>query len=178
MSGGSFSLHYLALQDRIVLTVGGEREGYGEVPPVALTRRMVKLLGVRLREFIEARTALPDNAPGEDSQSVFQFFHHAALESDTPRLASSHASEKLQQLDDSAQLATKVDLQFADRAIGLQFYAHSTYLVGLTLQWTKLHQFVYSLAEMARQADWDVDAVFAWCGAAPPAWNIGQARCM
>jgi len=160
MSG--FSFHYLPEEDRLALTFSKEDEA---VPPVLLTRRLVKMLGGYLRRYVEKYTSLPESVTAGDKDDVFQFMHMSQLEENPPSWDKGKRKEKAQDLK-SAKLVTRINIQYAEQSVQLRFYKQKTHLVSLTLGWREIHSFLYSLAEISRKADWGLEGTFEWCGRA------------
>jgi hypothetical protein len=171
MSG--FSFHYLPEEDRFALTFSKEGE---VVPAVLLTRKLVKLLGNYLRHYIEKNTSLPESVTTEDKDDIFQFMHMSQLEGNPPTWNSGQKKpDKAKDLG-AAKLVTEIDIQHTERAVKLKFSKQKTHLVSLTLGWKEIHSFLYSLAEMSRQAGWNLEAVFEWSGQALARQEMGQQR--
>ena len=170
MSG--FSFHYLPEEDRLALTFSKEDE---TVPAVLLTRRLIKMLGNYLRRYVEKHTALPESVTAEDKDDIFQFMHMSQLESNPPTLNSGQKKQpdKAKELS-SAKLVTKIDIQYTEGSVKLKLFKQHNHLVSLTLGWKEIHSFLYSLAEMSRKADWDLETVFEWSGQALAHQDIGQ----
>ena len=164
MSAISFSLHLLAEEDRLALSFSKD----GENPPgILLTRRLVKLLGNYLRHYIEKNTSLPESVTTEDMDDIFQFMHMSQLEATPPTWNSEQKKQpnKARELT-KAKLVTKIDIQYTERSVKLKFFKQKTHLVSLTLGWKEIHSFLYSLAEMSRKAEWNLEGVFEWSGKA------------
>jgi hypothetical protein len=170
MSGTSFSFHLLPKEDRIALSFTKEDES---LPAVLLTRRLVKILGNYLRRYIEKNTSLPESVSTEDKDDIFQFMHMSQLEDNPPSWDSGKRKEKAQDLK-SAKLVTRINIQYAEQSVQLRFYKQKTHLVSLTLGWREVHSFLYSLAEMSRKADWNLETVFEWSGQALAMQEMGQ----
>ncbi|MFO7801623.1 MAG: hypothetical protein R6V55_04955 [Desulfovermiculus sp.] len=160
MSG--FSFQYLPEADRLALTFSGDEA----VPTVLLTRRLVKMLGGYLRRYVEKHTSLPESVSFEDKDDVFQFMHMSQLEDNTPSWDSGKKKQEKKQELAGAKLATKIDAQYTEEKIQLKFFQRKTHLVSLTLGWKEIHSFLYSLAEISRKADWNLEGTFEWCGQA------------
>ena len=160
MSG--FSFQYLPEADRLALTFSGDEA----VPAVLLTRRLVKMLGGYLRRYVEKHTALPESVSAGDKDDVFQFMHMSQLEENPPSWEGKQKRKEKSKELQSAKLATKIDAQFTEDKVVLKFFRRKDHLVSLTLGWKEIHSFLYSLAEISRKADWNLEGVFEWCGQA------------
>ncbi|MGM0760012.1 MAG: hypothetical protein ACQEUB_09925 [Thermodesulfobacteriota bacterium] len=160
MSG--FSFHFLPEEDRLALTFSKEDEA---VPAVLLTRRLVKMLGAYLRQYVEKHTSLPESVSFEDKDDVFQFMHMSQLEENPQNWDGKQKREKKQELA-GAKLATKINVQYTEKKVVLKFFRHKDHLVSLSLGWKEIHSFLYSLAEISRKADWGLEGTFEWCGRA------------
>ena len=160
----SYSFHYLPEADRLALNF---TQSEGTPPaPVQLTRRLVKLLGNYLRRYIEKNTSLPDAVTIENKDDIFQFMHLSELEGNPPTW-DSKAQKKVNAQDlASALLITRIDIQYGDKAVKLVFSQQKKQLVTMALSWNSIHSFFYSLAEMSKKADWNLDGVFEWSGRA------------
>lgn len=165
MSQTSFSFQLLPEEDRIALSFT-KSEGK-KLPAILLTRKLVKLLGNYLRHYIEKNTSLPESVSTEDKDDIFQFMHMSQLESNPPtwNAGQKKQPDKAMELS-SAKLVTKIDIQYTERSVQLKFFKHKIHLVSLTLGWKEIHSFLYSLAEMSRKADWNLEGVFEWSGQA------------
>lgn len=172
MSGTGFSFHYLSEEDRFALTFSKEDE---TVPAVLLTRRLIKMLGGYLRRYVEKYTSLPESVTAEDKDDIFQFMHMSQLESNPPTVnpGQKKQPDKAKELS-SAKLVTQIDIQYTERSVKLKFFKQKTHLVSLTLGWKEIHSFLYSLAEMSRKADWNLETVFEWSGQALAQQDRGQ----
>ena len=168
MSG--FSFHFLPEEDRLALTFSKEDEA---VPAVLLTRRLVKMLGGYLRRYVEKHTSLPESVTAGDKDDIFQFMHMGQLEENPPSWDKGYKGKKKQELA-GAKLATKIDVQYTEDKVVLKFFRQKDHLVSLTLGWREIHSFLYSLAEMSRKADWNLETVFEWSGQALAHQDIGQ----
>ena len=174
MSDTSFSFHFLPEEDRIALTFSRDE---GEVPaPVLLTRRLVKLLGNYLRHYVEKNTNLPDTVCTENKEDIYQFMHHSELETNYPQWDSGNKKQEKAKELKSARLASKVDINHTAEAVSLMFYKQDTHLVSLTLGWKQIHSFLYSLAEMSRKAEWNLENIFEWSGKPLDIQNLGQSQ--
>jgi hypothetical protein len=156
-----FSFHFLTEEDRLALTFSGQEK----IPAVLLTRRLVKMLGGYLRSYVEKYTSLPETVTTEDKDDMFQFMHMNQLEENPPSWDSKgqKRKEKAKELQ-SAQLGTKIDIQYTEQKIRLKIFNQNKHLVSLTLGWREIHSFLYSLAEMSRKADWNLEGTFEWSG--------------
>ena len=174
MSETSFSFHFLPEEDRIALTFTMNEDE--KLPAVLLTRKLVKLLGNYLRHYIEKNTSLPESVTTEDKDDIFQFMHMSQLEENPPTWNAGQKNQPVKAKKDlsSAKPVTKIDIQYTERAVKLKFFKQKTHLVSLTLGWKEIHSFLYSLAEMSRQADWNLEAVFEWSGQALSQQEMGQ----
>jgi hypothetical protein len=160
MSG--FSFHFLPEEDRLALTFSGDEA----VPAVLLTRRLVKMFGGYLRRYVEKHTVLPESVSAGDKEDIFQFMHMSQLEENPPSWdGKQKRTEKAKELQ-SAKLATKIDIQYIDKSVRLNFFRNKDHLVTLTLGWKEIHSLLYSLAEISRKADWNLEGTFEWCGRA------------
>ena len=172
MSEISFSFHYIPEEDRIALTFSKDQ---GEVPsPVLLTRRLVKLLGNYLRHYIEKNTTLPDTVCTDNMEDIYQFMHHSELEKEYPQWDSGRKKKK--QEFKAARLASKVDIKYTTETVKLMFYRQKSHLVTLTLGWKQVHSFLYSMAEMSRQAEWNLENIFEWSGKPLDMQKMGQSQ--
>lgn len=173
MSQTNFSFHLLPEEDRIALSFT-KSEGE-KLPAILLTRKLVKMLDNYLRHYIEKNTSLPESVSTEDKDDIFQFMHMSQLEGNPPTWNSGQKRQpdKAKELS-SAKLVTRIDIQYTERSVQLKFYKQKTHLVSLTLGWKEIHNFLYSLAEMSRQADWNLEAVFEWSGQALALQDMGQ----
>ncbi len=160
-----FSFHFIPEEDRIAITFKEK-----DIVPVLLTRRLVKLLGNYLRQYVEKHTALPETVSTEDKDDIFQFMHYSELESNPPKWDNKKQKQNLK----SAKLVTKVDIKYTDETVQLMFYQGDKHLVSMTLGWKEIHTFLYSLAELSRKADWGLEAVFEWSGQAFALQEMGQ----
>jgi hypothetical protein len=162
MADMSFSFQYLPDEDRIGLFFN---KHHGEAPaPILLTRRLVMLLAGYLRRFIEKNTSLPETVCSQDIHEVLQFIHQSELKASPPKWESGRSQKKRMHVLRSAKLATQVDIQQRGEKLRLLFYRHRSHLVSLTLGWKEVHSFLYSMAEMAKKADWGLEEVFEWSG--------------
>ena len=158
----SFSFHFLSEADRLALSFSGDEA----VPTVLLTRRLVKMLGGYLRRYVEKHTDLPESVSAGDKDDIFQFMHMSQLEENPPSWdGKPKRKEKAKELQ-TAKLATKIDIQYIEKSARLKFFRQKDHLVSLTLGWKEIHSFLYSLAEISRKADWNLEGTFEWCGRA------------
>ena len=173
MSGTSFSFHFLPEEDRLALTFTMHEDE--KLPAVLLTRKLIKLLGNYLRHYIEKNTSLPESVTTEDKDDIFQFMHMSQLEENPPTWNAGQKKQPVKAKDmSSAKLVTNIDIQHTERSVKLKFFKQKTHLVSLTLGWKEIHSFLYSLAEMSRQADWNLEAVFEWSGQVLAQQEMGQ----
>lgn len=166
MTETNFSFHLLPEEDRLALTFSKSSRGEN-LPAIMLTRRLVKLLGNYLRHYIEKNTSLPKSVSTENKDDIYQFMHMSQLESNPPTWSSGPKKQADKSRDlASAKLVTKVDIQYTERSVKLMFCKQRKHLVSLTLGWRSIHSFLYSLSEMSRKADWNLEGVFEWSGQA------------
>ena len=159
-----FSFHFIPEEDRLAITFAGKDGDRKSIPPILVTRRLVKLLGGYLRQYIEKNTSLPESVSTEDMEDVLQFMHHGQLESDPPAWES-HGREEKPAVDiDKARLISKVDITHADSSLQLIFKQKNTRLVSLALGWQEIHKFLYSLSEISKRAEWNLENIFEWSG--------------
>lgn len=172
MANTSFSFHFLAEEDRIALSFEHATSPV-PLPPVLLTRRLVKKLGNHLRHFIEQNTTLPESVSFEDKGDVLQFMHQSELETSQPTWNSGMSSEQTESLQ-AAKLVTKIDIQHSRQSVRLLCYKHNVHLISFTLGWKEMHSFLYSLAELSCKAEWGLECVFDWSGRVANAQGAGQ----
>lgn len=82
--GASFSISFLPDRDRLVLSFD-QPEKPPPFPPVLLTRRLVKSLGVYLRRYVEKQTPLPETATPGNRGEILRFMHQTEVETQPPK---------------------------------------------------------------------------------------------
>jgi hypothetical protein len=158
----SFSFHFLSREDRVVLNIINQDNE--SISQLLFTRRVVKILGTYLRNYLEKNTKLNEAVSTEDKGDVYQFMHMSQLESNPPQWSTKKEKQDLRRNVKPMQLVTKIHVQYTDHIVRLRFYYDTKYLVGISLILAQVHSFMYSLAEMSKKADWRLEDIFEWCG--------------
>ncbi len=156
----SFSFTFLPEHDRIILWF--QADGPDVPDPISLTRRMTRVLGGYLRQFLEKYSQLPENIRDTEKIEYMKFFHDQQIEAAPPTCNSTMPSSQNTPDFVDSRLLTKIDTQESTEQVILICYHFDTFLTNLTLDWKAIHGFLHALAQMSQQAEWALSEELTW----------------
>jgi len=146
------TINYVELEDRIRLA--GETNG-GTVVIVWITRRLLDRL---LPELVQRLENSVEGGHGNAlrTDALQTFAQQAARTMSVPQAPVPASAAEAQ------WLAHSIDVSFSRRFVRLSFKDHQSHCVNLTLEESKLREFLNILFEAYRRADWPTGAWPRW----------------